>query len=51
MGFASDRRPALVALWDLEAYLACSAGDYWAFHVRQDQERLHPQGSGRVVEK
>jgi hypothetical protein len=32
-------------------YLSGDFDAYWAFHMRREQERLHPVGSWRVVEK
>ena len=32
-------------------YLSGDFDAYWAFHMRQEQQRLHPVGSWRVVEK
>jgi hypothetical protein len=32
-------------------YLSGDFDDYWAFHVKQDQGRLHPPGAWRPLRK
>lgn len=44
--------PTAEAILKLRAvYLSGDLPEYWKYHISQEQERLHPPGSWRVVEK
>jgi hypothetical protein len=44
--------PMAEAMLRLRAiYLSGDFDDYWKFHMRCDQARLHPEQSWRVVER
>ena len=52
MRWTEDSAEAMLKL--RAAYLSGDFAEYWAFHVKRDQQRLHPCGSWRpmnVVQK
>ncbi|MFZ0664170.1 MAG: hypothetical protein WAM97_00330 [Acidimicrobiales bacterium] len=49
MRWTPDMAEAMLRL--RATYLSGDLDDYWAFHVQQDQQRLHPKGQWSVVSK
>jgi len=47
MRWTEDSAEAMLKL--RAVYLSDDFDEYWAFHVKRDQERLHPQGQWRVL--